>query len=304
MTKKLFKGVFAPIVTVFDKNSNVYTDRIRENIRIYNRTGLAGYMPLGSNGEFMGLTDEEALSVLDAVVEEADQDKIIVGGCGRESVKKTLEFIKKVASHGLQYAFLLPPHYFAKQMTDSALYNFFMAVAEESPIPIVLYNAIKFTGGVNISPALTALLAKHENIVALKNSSPAPNRDYIQITEGMEFEIIAGNMGNFYTGMMEGCESGVLSTASYLPEYCSRLYNMVKEGQLKEAEKLSDRLQTISKKTAGNLAVAGVKCAMDVRGMQGGPVRLPLQNLTAIERQRFEEVFEQYRIGNIRDSLN
>ena len=88
MTKKLFKGVFAPIVTVFDKNSNVYTDRIRENIRIYNRTGLAGYMPLGSNGEFMGLTDEEALSVLDAVVEEAHQDKIIVGGCGRESVKK------------------------------------------------------------------------------------------------------------------------------------------------------------------------------------------------------------------------
>ena len=304
MINKHFKGVFAPIVTVFDQNMEVCPDRIRKNIQIYNKTGLSGYMPLGSNGEFMGLTDDEALKVLDAVVEEADEDKIIVGGCGRESVKKTLEFINKVASHGLQYAFLLPPHYFANQMTDPALYKFFMAVAEDSPIPIVLYNAIKFTGGVNISPALTALLAEHDNIVALKNSSPAPNRDYLQVTEGMQFEIIAGNIGNFYTGMMEGCESGVLSTASYLPEYCSRLYKLVKDGKIKEAEKLSDQLQTISNKTAGKLAVAGVKCAMDVRGMQGGPVRLPLQNLTSMERQRFEEVFESYQIGNIRDSLN
>ena len=175
-----------------------------------------------------------------------------------------------------------------------------MSVAEDSPIPIVLYNAVKFTGGVNISPALTAMLAQHDNIVALKNSSPTPNRDYIQVTEGMQFEIIAGNIGNFYTGMMEGCQSGVLSTASYLPELCSTLYELVEKGQLKEAEALSDQLQTISKKTAGSLAVPGVKCAMDVRGMHGGSVRLPLQNLTETEKRRFEEVFRQYNIGKIK----
>ncbi len=172
-------------------------------------------------------------------------------------------------------------------------------VAEKSPIPIVLYNAPKFTGGVSISPALASLLARHENIVALKNSSPTPNRDYIQATEGMDFEIIAGNIGNFYTGLLEGCTSGVLSTASYLPEYCTLLYDYVKKSRLKEAEALSEKLQTISSKTAGSLAVPGVKCAMDVRGLNGGKVRLPLLDLTEAEKQRFISVFKDYGIERI-----
>ncbi|MCI8326168.1 MAG: dihydrodipicolinate synthase family protein [Lachnospiraceae bacterium] len=297
--EKHFKGVFSPIVTVFDDKMKICPEKIAENIRTYNKTNLTGYMPLGSNGEFMGLTEDEALEVLKVVVSEASEEKIIVGGCGRESVEKTIHFIKKVAACGLNYAFILPPHYFAKQMTDTALMKFFFSVAEQSPIPIVLYNAPKFAGGVSISPALAVLLSEHENIVALKNSSPAPNRDYLQAMQGTDFEIIAGNIGNFYTGMLEGCDSGVLSTACYLPEFCTRLYDLVKNGQIKEAGALSSKLQTISTKTAGNLAVPGVKCAMDVRGMNGGSVRLPLMNLTKLEKEHFEAVFEKYEIGKI-----
>ena len=290
-------------MTVFDKEMKICPEKIAENIRIYNKTELSGYMPLGSNGEFQGLTDDEAVEVLKIVVNEASDDKIIVGGCGRESVEKTLDFIKKVSACGLEYAFLLPPHYFAKQMSDPALIRYYLAVAEESPIPIVLYNAPKFTGGVWISPALTAILASHENIVALKNSSPTVNRDYIQATDGMDFEIIAGNIGNFYTGMLEGCKSGVLSTASYLPEYCTMLYDYVINKQFKEAEELSSRLRDISTKTAGNLAVAGVKCAMDVRGLNGGSVRLPLLSLTEMEKERFISVFNEYEIKPIMETL-
>ena len=299
MAQKHFHGVFAPIVTVFDDQGEIDLKKIRENISIYNKTDLSGYMPLGSNGEFKGLTDDEALEVLQAVVDEAAPEKVIVGGCGRESAQKTVHFIRKVAACGLDYAFLLPPHYFAKQMTDAALLRFFLKVAEESPIPIVLYNAPKFTGSVQISPALAGLLADHENIVALKNSSPAACRDYLQAVEGKDFEIIAGNIGNFYPGLMEGVDSGVLSTASYLPEYCTRLYDLVKAGNLKEAEALSAKLQSISTKTAGTLAVPGVKCAMDVRGMNGGSVRLPLMNLTELEKKRFESVFAENGIGRI-----
>lgn len=299
MKTRHFEGVFAPIVTVFDENGKICLDKIAENIRIYNQTNLTGYMPLGSNGEFMGLTESEALEVLKVVVSEASDEKTIVGGCSRESVEKTLEFIRKVADCGLEYAFLLAPHYFAKQMTDPALAKFFLAVAEESPIPIVLYNAPKFTGGVAVSPALTQLLAEHENIVALKNSSPTANRDYLQATDGMDFEIIAGNIGNFYTGMLEGCESGVLSTASYLPELCTELYKLIKAENFKEAEALNARLQAVSQKSAGTLAVPGVKCAMTVRGMHGGHVRLPLLDLTALEMKRFATIFKEYGIGPI-----
>ena len=300
MKKKKFRGVFAPIVTVFDENERICPELIAENIRIYNSTGLAGYMPLGSNGEFQGLTEEEALLVLKTVVREAASDKIIVGGCGRESVGKTVEFIRKVADCGLDYAFLLPPHYFAKQMSDAALLRFFLAVADASPIPIVLYTAPKFTGGVGISPSLAALLARHENIVALKNSSMAPNREYLQAVDGLDFEIIAGNIGNFYTGLLEGCTSGVLSTASYMPELCVSLFELVEKGEFGKAEALSAKLQTISSKTAGSLAVAGVKCAMDVRGLHGGHVRLPLLDLTEAEKGRFAAVFEECEVGTVK----
>ncbi len=293
------KGVFAPIVTVFDENERVCLDDIAYNIHLYNETPLAGYMPLGSNGEFLGLTEQESLEILHTVCGEREPERTVVCGCGRESVCKTLEFIEKVAKAGADYAFILPPHYFVKFTDEAGLEAFYLAVAERSPLPIVVYNAPKFASGIEITPRLCAALADHPNIAALKNSSTRQNIEFVSAVKGKNFKVIAGNIDNFYEGITAGAVAGVLSTASYLPDLCCRLYDLILSGNLQEATDFRNFITHISKLTAGRNGVAGVKCAMDIRGFKGGRVRLPLHDLGKEYHDEFFSIFSEYGIGPI-----
>ncbi|HHU90461.1 MAG TPA: dihydrodipicolinate synthase family protein [Clostridiaceae bacterium] len=287
------QGVFAPIVTPFNEDEEILFDDIAYNIDVYNNTKLRGYMPLGSNGEFQGLTDEESIKVLKIVCKHKKKDKIIVGGCGRESMYKTVEFIKMVADYGLDLAFILPPHYFLSKMTEDVLSEYYIKVADKSPIPIVIYNAPKFSAGLNLSPKLISELAKHPNIIAIKNSSDTPNLEYTKKISGLEFSVIAGNIKTFYQGLCDGAIGGVLSTASVFPEYCCSLYEYFRAGDLDEAKKLHSFLHNLSMNTVGPLGVSGVKAGMTLRGLKGGNVRLPLMNATADEFNNIKDWFEK-----------
>ncbi len=289
-------GVFAPIITPFINEEIIYRE-LENNILKYNSTALKGYMPLGSNGEYQGLTDEESLKILDIVQKRRSEDKIVVAGCGRESAKATVDFIKKAATVGLDFAFILTPHYFVNDMTDEALFKYFSFIADASPIPIVIYNAPKFAFNLLISAELMGKLAMHPNIIAMKNSSFFPTADYKKyIPEEADFYLIAGNVKTFYTGLKCGAIGAVLSTASYLPEYCCRLYQLFMDKKYDEAEKLSDFLISLSENTVGRFAVPGVKFGMTYRGFFGGQPRLPLLELKPECQKQIIEYFKSHGI--------
>jgi hypothetical protein len=89
------------------------------------------------------------------------KDKILIAGVMRESAKITIAFIKKIADKGVDFATILSPHYFVKFMTDEALIKYYTKIADESPIPIMMYNAPKFAAGLTFSTNLVATLAQH-----------------------------------------------------------------------------------------------------------------------------------------------
>jgi len=294
----LLRGVYAPIATPFDDDQHVLIDVLKNNIEKYNHTSLKGYMPLGSNGEYQSLTDGESLRILTEVCRYKSKDKTIVAGCGRESAYKTIEFIKQASDCGLDVAFILPPHYFVEKMTDEALDAYYTYIADYSRIPIIIYNAPKFACNILISELLMCKLSKHPNIIAMKNSSPHPNAEYIKaIDPNTEFSLIAGNIGTFYSGLLEGAIGCVLSTASYLPEYCCRLYEHFILGEYEKAFDIHMFLTKISSDTIGLHGVAGLKLAMDIRGFYGGRVRVPLLNITDFERKRISKYFEENQIS-------
>lgn len=287
-------GVFAPIVTPFTEDDRVSIPDLVENLEKYNETDLKGYMPLGSNGEFQGLTDEESFEILDAVTKTKARGKVIVAGCGRESSYKTVEFIKKAADHGIDMAFVIPPHYFVDRMTDEALLAYYTDVADKSPVPIVVYNAPKFAFNLLISVDLMRALAPHPNIIAMKNSSMHPNADYLAaIDPKTDFCLIAGNIKTFYPGIRDGAIGGVLSTASWLPEYCCRLFEHFQKGDHEKAQKLHDYLNALSANTVGKHGVAGVKMGLDLRGFKGGRPRLPLLPVPPDEVERIAQVLKK-----------
>ena len=285
----MLRGVFAPIITPFDDDENVLMGHLKENIEKYNETDLKGFMPLGSNGEFQGLTEKESLEILETVCRTKARGRTIVAGCGRESAYRTVEFIKQAADCGMDMAFVLPPHYFKDKMTDEALRAYFTAVADRSPVPVVVYNAPKFASGILISVELIESLAPHPNIIAMKNSSMHPNADYMQaIGRVPGFFLIAGNIKTFFPGLCDGAVGGVLSTASYLPEYCCRLYDLFVGGEADRAAELHAFLNALSSATIGPYGVAGVKLGMDIRGFYGGRTRLPLLPVPPDEQKRIE----------------
>jgi 4-hydroxy-2-oxoglutarate aldolase len=139
--KKELSGVITPMVTPF-KDDRVVFHGLIANVEKMNATGLAGYFVLGTNGEYKTLSLEERFLVLQTVVKYRAKDKVVMAGMGFESTKETIDMTLRAAGEGADLVSLLMPHFFAKKMTADLLAGYITAVADASPIPVVLYNKI------------------------------------------------------------------------------------------------------------------------------------------------------------------
>ena len=291
--KKKLSGVFTPNTTPF-LNEEVAYDKIAENIERYNQTELKGYMPLGSNGEFRSLTDEESIKMIDVYQKYMSPEKTLIAGVMRESAKATIEFIKKIADKGVDFATILLPHYFVKSMTDEALINYYTTIADQSPIPIMMYNAPKFSAGLLISTNLVTVLAKHPNIAGMKDTSKEDISIYVNaVPRGANFYVLAGTINKLYAGLKIGAIGGVVSMADYLPAMCCKLQKLFESGKMEEAEKLDIYARELSSNAAGKHEVAGVKAAMDLLGYYGGNPRIPLLPLNDQQKAELKAVLEK-----------
>ena len=292
--KEKLSGIFPPCMTIFDEHENVAYDNIAENIERYNQTNLKGYMPLGSNGEFRSLSDEESVNVIDVYQQYTPSDKYLIAGVMRESAKATIEFIKKIADKRVDFATILSPHYFVSYMTDDVLIKYYTVIAEQSPIPIMLYNAPKFAAGLKFSSRVIAELAEHPNIAGMKDTSSDDISFYVNaVPEGANFYVMAGTINKLYKGLEAGAIGGVVSMANYLPEMCCKLQELYEAGNIVEAQKLDVYARELSSKAAGKFGVAGVKAAMDLLGYHGGAPRIPLLPLAEDKKAALKTVLEK-----------
>jgi 4-hydroxy-2-oxoglutarate aldolase len=281
-------------MTIFDENEEVAYDKIAKNIERYNQTHLKGYMPLGSNGEFRSLTDEESVKVIDVYQKYKAPGKTLIVGVMRESAKTTIEFIKKIADKGADFATILPPHYFVSFMTDDALIKYYTTIADRSPIPVMMYNAPKFSAGLTFSTHLVSVLAIHPNIAGLKDTSKEDISIYVNaVPKGVNYYVLAGTIEKFYKGLVAGTIGGVLSIANYLPDMCCKLQKLYESGNLEEAQKLDVYARQLSKNAAGNYGVAGVKAAMDLLGYHGGNPRIPVLPMSDEAKAELKAVLQK-----------
>jgi len=281
------------MVTPF-REQKLDLDAVIYNIEVMNRTGVRGVMPLGSNGEFRAVNDEETVSLIKTYKKYLAPDKTLIAGAGRDSAYYTVEMVKRIVDAGADYASIVTPHYFAEKMTDEALCRYYEYVADRSPIPLLLYCVPVYAGGVVISYAAVKHLAQHENIVGMKDTTKEDIAGYIAAgKDGAEFHVLAGTIKKFLGGLKLGAIGGVLSVAVYLPQLCADLFALYQAGRIAEAEALSARLISLSKQLTDTSAVSGVKSAMTLMGYHGGEPRLPLLPLTSEQTQQQREIFTQ-----------
>jgi 4-hydroxy-2-oxoglutarate aldolase len=278
-------GIFPPITTPFI-DDNVAYDKLASNIEKWSRTGLRGFVVLGSNGEYVCLSEEEKRKVVETVVQAAPEHMSVIAGTGCESTKETIRLTADCAALGAHAALVVTPHYFGGKMTEAALVKHFTAVADSSPIPIILYNVPKFTH-VNLTVNVVARLSRHANIIGIKDSTG----NVIQLGEFLNqvedyFSLLVGTAGALFGGLTLGCAGGVLALANVAPQNCVKIYEFIKQGDYEAAKQLQLKMIPLNQAVTATYGVPGLKSAMDMLGYFGGNPRPPL--LPSSEKDKSE----------------
>jgi 4-hydroxy-2-oxoglutarate aldolase len=165
----LLQGIFPAITTPFMADGAVYHKKIEHNVDRYSRTPIAGMVVLGSTGEAVMLSDDERREVLKIAAEVASPEKVLIAGTGAESVIETLRMTEYAAKLNYDVALVRTPHFYRPQMKPEALLTFYRAVADRSPLPVVLYTVPPFTA-YDLPLEVISELAEHRNIVGIKES--------------------------------------------------------------------------------------------------------------------------------------
>ena len=284
-----FSGIFPPIVTPFLKEEVAY-HYLAENMEKLNKSGIRGVVVLGSNGENVFLSEEEKIEAVRTVIRHASKDMLIIVGSGCESARETIYLTNKLAELGAQAALVVTPFYYGGKMNDEALIKYYTAVADNTEIPVLLYNVPKFTG-VNLSAEVLSILAKHPNIVGIKDSSGNVNQlgQYLNRVDS-NFNILVGTAGALLGALTLGCKGGILALANIAPEKCVEIYNLVQEGKIKEARELQLSMIPVNHATTTVYGISGLKYAMDLLGYKGGETRLPLLPLKEEEKDKIRSI--------------
>ena len=288
------KGVFAPVVTPF-QDDHLRLDWLEENLARLAQTPVAGYLALGTNGEFKSLTESEKLEVVKVFV-RLKGDKLLMVGTGCESTRQTTELTQRVADLGADCASIITPHYFASQMDDAALIGFYQHVAHRSPIPVLPYNIPRLAAGVAISAQAACTLASHPNIWGMKDSGGVSLFAFLVALSGTQFAVLAGSAEYFLPGVLMGACGGVISLANCFPELCCRLYSETTSGNLDAARQLHAQIHQATRAVSGKHGVAGVKAAMDLAGYRGGDPRRPLRPLTDQQRETMRSKLQELKL--------
>jgi 4-hydroxy-2-oxoglutarate aldolase len=286
-----FQGILPPIPTNFTPNGDVDTRAITANVQQWMRTRLAGILALGSNGEAPLLDEDESDRVVAAVRDAVPRDRVLLVGTGREATRATIAATRRAAALGADAVLVRTPSTYKSQMTTDVLVAHYTAVADASPVPVLLYNLPGVTGIV-LTPALVATLAAHPNITGIKETSPDLER-LGQFTQIPRFAVLCGWAPVVFPALMAGAAGAILAVANVLPNECVELYDHQRHGRIDEARTLQRRLTPLAQLVTATYGIAGLKAALDLAGYQGGPVRTPLLSVSPQGKAQIEAALTQ-----------
>jgi 4-hydroxy-2-oxoglutarate aldolase len=277
-------GLFPPLPTPFREDGALDLQPLRSLLRTLNDEPLAGYLVGGSNGEFTSLSWDERLEVVAAAREVVPRNRLLIAGSGAESTRDTIALTREMAQRGADTVLVVTPSYFKGRMTPAALEAHYRALADASPIPIILYNVPANTG-LDLAAAPIIKLAQHPNIIGLKDSGGDLQKMALVIREtGPSFQVLAGSTGYMLPALTIGAVGCIGALANLAARPLDRLIACVRAGALDEARAIQLRLVEANLAVTSRFGVSGLKAALELVGRPVGVARSPLLPLDPDER--------------------
>jgi 4-hydroxy-2-oxoglutarate aldolase len=271
-----YEGVFIPVPTPF-RGDDLALDGLRSNFERWNQTALGGYVVLGSTGEFPMLSEAERDRVLAAAREAIPGERAFIAGTGTNSTLHTIRQTKRAAELGADAAIVITPHYFTKGFSQpAAQIRHYLAAADASPIPVMIYN-FPLNTGINLEADTVAKIAQHPNVCGIKDSSGnIPQAAQIIDQTPKSFHVLVGAAAALLPGLAIGASGGILALGVISAREWCEVYALAKGGRWEEAREIASRMMPVDREVPGRYGIGGLKAALDLQGFYGGRCRQPL----------------------------
>ncbi|MDD3857932.1 MAG: 4-hydroxy-tetrahydrodipicolinate synthase [Methanoculleus sp.] len=286
----MFEGILPAIITPFYRDSRASLDieGLQSNIESLLQRGVHGIVPCGSTGESATLTFEEHEQVIGKTVEVVDGRVPVLAGTGSNNTEEAIRLTRSAKDAGADGALVISPYY--NKPNRSGLVKHFTKLADLD-LPIVLYNVPGRTAQ-NLLPDLVAELARHPNIVGIKEASGDITQisRIIEETRDEEFSVISGDDAMTLPVLALGGAGVISVTANVDPARMVRMYEAYRAGDLTAARALHYELAPLMRAMFIDTNPIPVKKAVELLGMAAGPVRLPLDELDETKTEHLRKV--------------
>ena len=271
------RSILLPITTPFQTTESLDEDALSSNVERWATSGIGGMVVLGSTGERVHLDESEYLRVVDLARARVPGDLAFIVGAGQQSTVGTIREIKNAARAGADAVLVITPYFYRPAITQETLISFYTAVADEAPVPVLLYSMPPLTG-IRIDPETVAQLSEHTNIIGVKDSS----NDIAGFTKTVslcpaDFAVMTGNGTVLLHALRAGATGGILAVGCVVPEVCVEILQAFRAGEERRAANLQSKLTPLAAAVTTRFGIGGLKAALDLAGYRGGSVRAPLR---------------------------
>ena len=277
------RGVYIPLITPFAADGSVAVDAVTSLCREYLDAGATGIIPLGTTGESSALTATEKRAVVDACsavcVERGAQ---LIVGAGTNSTATTVAAVQSLADvPGLSGVLIVVPYYV--RPSEAGIVAHFRAVADASPVPVVLYN-IAIRTGRNISAASVLEAATHPNIVGIKQAAAGLDLDTLELLRGApdDFAVLGGEDPFLFPIMLMGGAGAICASAHVCTEQFVSMIECGLAGKVEEGRAQAEVLLPVVQACFAEPNPAVFKGVLHAQGRIPTPaVRMPLTNASS-----------------------
>ena len=273
------RGILGPVVTTFDAAGNLDEAAFAANVRAHLAAGLRGILVAGSTGEAALLDEDERARLIQVARAEIPAGAVLLAGTGAESTRAVIARNLVAAERGADAVLVVAPHYYGAAMTNEALLEHYTRVADESPVPVMLYTIPKYMHFA-VPAEVVATLAEHQNIVGMKDSSGdvALLSQYLA-SQSASFRVLTGSAQLLSEALRMGAGGAIVAAALFAPALALDVLHAVLDGDAARTTAAQARFAPLGARIVGAMGVPGVKAALDAVGLQGGPPRPPLRPL-------------------------
>jgi len=286
------RGTFLPVTTPFDPvTGDVDVVAFRANLRHWFESPIRGVLIGGSTGESVLLDEAELQLLLEAAADVVPEDALVIAGTGRESTRGTLAASRRAADAGADAVLVQPPAFFKGAMTPEALARHYRAVADGSPVPVLVYQVPLRLSTLDLPTGLIEELSHHPNIVGIKDS-----RGKLELVGELvqhsadDFQVLVGSGALLYGALETGAAGGIVAVGLMATAAAAEITLAYRDGRVAESGRLQERIAPVHQKIVGEMGVPGVKAALDLLGLRGGDPRPPLAPASGAKIEQIRDI--------------